>query len=67
MHSRHAGIQRRRAQKVQQEDNKVAFTLLATSAAPADERRMHRAKETGTWLTTTPNHLNGTVLSADEF
>jgi hypothetical protein len=28
---------------------------------------MLRAKETGTWLTTMPNRLNATELSADGF
>jgi hypothetical protein len=31
------------------------------------KRQLLRAKETGTWLTTMPNRLNGTELSAEEF
>jgi hypothetical protein len=30
-------------------------------------RRMKRAKDTGGWLNTLPNSLNGTVLSEEEF
>ena len=51
---------------------KVAAEELALSFAAADDepsarRRLLRAKETGTWLTTTPNRLNGTELTAEEF
>ena len=30
-------------------------------------RRMGRSKETGAWLNSLPNTLNGTVLSEEEF
>jgi hypothetical protein len=32
-----------------------------------DERRIKRSAKTGAWLTTLPNLLNGSDLSADEF
>ena len=34
---------------------------------PGDKRRLERICETGCWLTAVPNHLNGTILSAEEF
>jgi hypothetical protein len=40
---------------------------ISAAADPATQRRMLRAKETGTWLTTMPDRLNGTELSRDEF
>ncbi len=43
------------------------FAQLLAAADTSTKRRMLRAKETGTWLTTMPNRLNGTELSADEF
>jgi hypothetical protein len=40
---------------------------MSESSPSSTKRRMLRAKETGTWLTTMPNRLNTTELSADEF
>ncbi len=45
----------------------LALSFLAADAGPMAKRRLLRAKETGTWLTTTPDRLNGTELSAEEF
>jgi hypothetical protein len=41
-------------------------TILA-NAKPMDKRRIKRSAKTGAWLTTLPNLLNGSDLSADEF
>jgi hypothetical protein len=57
MHGRHAGLKRRLARK------KICSSAAADTTT---QRRMLSAKETGTWLTTMPNCLNGTELSADE-
>ena len=54
-----------RSQRMEEEER----TLVELSAPlPAlAKRRVLRARETGIWLTTMPNRLNGTELSADEF
>jgi hypothetical protein len=67
MHVKHAGEQRRSARKARQEAEQLVLSTLSANAEPAVQRRLLRAKETGTWLTTTPDRLNGTELSADEF
>ena len=41
--------------------------MLCNVKQPVVSRRMKRAKETGGWLNTLPNSLNGTVLSEEEF
>jgi len=57
--------------KAQQKRKTLAATealkRICSAARPADARRMTRSTETGAWLTATPNLLNGTELSADEF
>jgi hypothetical protein len=67
MHGRHAGPKRRLAQKKREAADERIFTQLLAAADTSTKRRMIRAKETGTWLTTMPNRLNATELSADEF
>jgi hypothetical protein len=49
----------------QSHDHNLA-TIIAT-ATPLDKRRIKRSATTGAWLTTLPNILNGSDLSADEF
>jgi hypothetical protein len=46
--------------------NHTLGTILST-ATPFDKRRIKRSSTTGAWLTTLPNLLNGSDLSADEF
>jgi len=57
--------------KAQQKRKTLAATealkRICCAVRPADARRMTRSTETGAWLTATPNLLNGTELSADEF
>jgi len=53
--------------KLKEEATAAKHKRMSSAAKPADARRMARAKETGAWLTATPNTLNGTELSADEF
>ncbi len=47
--------------------DQIVFKAISDAADPTTQRRMLRAGETGTWLTTMPICLNGTELSADEF
>jgi hypothetical protein len=56
--------------KLSKERDKVQETVLdglCEAAGPAASRRMKRATQTGAWLTTLPDLLNGTELAADEF
>jgi hypothetical protein len=66
-HSAHAGLERRKASKTKVAAEELALSFLAADAGPMAKRRLLRVKETGTWLTTTPDRLNGTELSAEEF
>jgi hypothetical protein len=67
MHGRHAGLKRRLAQKKREAADERIFAQLLAAADTSTKHRMLRAKETGTWLTTMPNRLNDTELSADKF
>jgi hypothetical protein len=67
VHSRHAAAERRKAKKARDAKETATLGRLSAAAPPSTQRRMLRAKETGMWLTATPNRLNGTELSADEF
>jgi hypothetical protein len=51
-------------QRTTNDDN---LTAILSSATPIDKRRIKRSASTGAWLTTLPNLLNGSELSADEF
>jgi hypothetical protein len=67
MHGCHAGLKRRLAQKKGEAADERIFVQLLAAAETSTKRWMLHAKETGTWLTTMPNRLNATELSADEF
>jgi hypothetical protein len=67
VHARHAALARRTAMKAKTAAEVAALALLSAEAAPSARRRLLRSKETGMWLTTMPNRLNGTELSAEEF
>jgi hypothetical protein len=67
LHSRQAAVERRKTRKAREAAEETALAALTAEAPSSVKRRLVRAKETGTWLTTTPNRLNGTELSADEF
>jgi hypothetical protein len=67
VHGRDAGLKRRLPQKNWEAANERIFAQLLAAADTSTKRRMLRAKEIGTWLTTMPNRLNATELSADEF
>ena len=66
-HSAHAGLERRKASKTKVAAEELALSFLAADAGPMAKRRLLRVKETGTWLTTTHDCLNGTELSCEEF
>jgi hypothetical protein len=63
-HACHAGRERLLARAVANERRSLD---LSAASSPATQKQMERARETGTWLTTMPNCLNGTVLSMDNF
>jgi hypothetical protein len=44
-----------------------AITAILQANPPAVQRRIKRSASTGAWLTTLPNRLNGSDLSAEEF
>ena len=66
-HLREAGEKRRAAAKerAEMEDEVLEAILLASNHS--QRRRLERVKKAGSWLSTTPHRLNGTVLSAEEF
>jgi hypothetical protein len=55
-----------RKARLKDEDRKLGL-IIDSSSSKQVARRMERAKETGAWLTATPDRLNGTELSAEEF
>jgi hypothetical protein len=67
IHTRHAGRERRRARLNRAAADERRSRGISAASDPATQKRMLRAKETGAWLTSMPDCLNGTELSADEF
>jgi hypothetical protein len=67
MHRRHAGLKGRLAQKKREAADEQIFAKLLAAADTSTKRQMLHVKETGPWLTTMPNRLNATELSADKF
>jgi hypothetical protein len=55
------------ARKTRGAAENIIFDEMHDSSSRLAKRQMLRAKEAGTWLTTMPNRLNGTELSAEEF
>ena len=47
--------------------HKGAMNEFLSASDETAKRRLKRSSQTGSWLTVTPNRLNGTLLSADEF
>jgi hypothetical protein len=66
-HRRYAATGRQTAKAHQRELNDDTLSTILETAKPMDKRRIQRSKKTGAWLTTLPNILNGTDLSAEEF
>jgi hypothetical protein len=55
------------ARKVRVRAEEAKAVAMQAQATPFAKRRMLRSKETGSWLTTMPDTLNGTELSLEEF
>ena len=55
------------ARKQAEEDHERKLTIQLAGLGAQVTRRALRSRETGAWLTTMPNLLNGTELSAEEF
>jgi hypothetical protein len=66
-HAADASKHRRRLMKAKNTEEEEVLSRLCLAARPTASRRMRRSKETGAWLTLTPNTLNGTELSEEEF
>ncbi len=66
-HGRHSALERRKARKARLAAEALIFAQHTAGVGGVTKSRLIRAKETGTWLTVTPNRLNGTELSTDEF
>ena len=67
VHAMHAGKERQARRKVHKDAAEAQLKELTADLDPPAARRYARAKQTGSWLTTTPDLLNGTVLSSEEF
>jgi hypothetical protein len=66
-HRRYAATGRLAAKTSLRETHDANLTAILNNATPLEKRRIKRSKTTGAWLTTLPNTLNGSHLSADEF
>jgi hypothetical protein len=66
-HRREASIGRHSAKSFLNSTHDAKLSAILRDANPIDKRRMIRSASTGAWLTTMPNLLNGSDLSADEF
>ena len=66
-HRREAAIGRHTAKAHLHSSAIDALDVILTTSTPMDKRRIKRSASTGAWLTTMPNLLNGSALSAEEF
>jgi hypothetical protein len=66
-HRKTAASNRINAKTRQTESKEDALATILQNAPPLTKRRIKRSKTTGAWLTTLPNRLNGSDLSAEEF
>jgi hypothetical protein len=66
-HRRTAAIGRLAAKNHLRATNDDNLSTILANSKPMDKRRIKRSAKTGAWLTTLPNLLNGSDLSADEF
>jgi hypothetical protein len=62
-----ASQNRRECRKARVKAEVAVLEGLCKGLRPAAARRLQRSRETGTWITATPDRLNGTELSAEEF
>ena len=66
-HRKTAANGRTNAKLRQKTTHDDTLTAILSTATPIDKRRIKRSATTGAWLTTLPNLLNGSELSAEEF
>ena len=66
-HRKTAAISRSTTKEYLRNTHTDSLATILSSASPLDKRRIKRSSSTGAWLTTLPNILNGSDLSADEF
>ena len=66
-HRKTAATGRSDAKIRQREHNHATLTAILSTATPLDKRQIKRSTSTGAWLTTLPNLLNGSDLSAEEY
>ena len=66
-HRREAAIGRHSAKSYLNSIHDAKLHTILRDATPMEKRRLIRSASTGAWLTTMPNLLNGSDLSADEF
>jgi hypothetical protein len=62
-----ASQNRRECRKDRVEEEVSELEGISSRMRPAAARRTQRSRETGAWITATPDRLNGTDLSAEEF
>ena len=62
-----ASQNRRECRKARVKAEVAVLDGICASLRPAQARRLKRSRETGSWVTATPNRDNGTDLSAEEF
>ena len=60
-------LERKAARKERNQQSKFFYYEACEAADTPTKCCLHRSKATGSWLTTMPNRLNGTELSAEEF
>ena len=66
-HRKTAALARQDAKNSQTDSNASHLSAIMKNASTMDKRRIQRSASTGAWLTTMPNLLNGSDLSAEEF
>jgi hypothetical protein len=66
-HRREASIGRHSAKAYLNSTYDAELHSILRNATPMEKRRITRSASTGAWLTTMPNLLNGSDLSAEEF
>ena len=66
-HRKTAAISRSTTKDYLSNSHNASLKTILSTASPFDKRRIKRSSSTGAWLTTLPNILNGSDLSADEF
>ena len=66
-HRQHTAISHQAAKNSLRQTHDANLNTILGQATQMEKRRLKRSASTGAWLTTLPNILNGSDLSADEF